>query len=330
MKKVLLIFFIFIFSSLKSFADGINVAYNIDDNYTVFTMISMDSILKHNKSKSDYTFYILHTEKGLSSWNKFQLSAFVFLKGQKIKFITVDDEKLNGIKYGKTCFVEHINPIAFARVYLVDLLPPDVNKVLYLDADTLIKLDLKSLYDIDLDGKIVGMVLDQASRLPHFKKISLNYCNSGVILFNTQLWKKRNITNKILVENKKFSYEFIEQDLFNYILKNDIKCLDSRFNHQICDYCVRTHEQSYYDKYISDSILHFITAQKPWVFNNIVSKEDIAYYKYWLKSPLVIYLPYYFSKSEMFIPENDFNFPKYVLTILKKIKRINMIYKIYF
>lgn len=330
MKKILLVFFIFIFSSLRSLAENINVAYNIDNNYAVFTMISMDSILKHNKSKSDYTFYIMHPEKGLSSWNKFQLSTFIFLKGQKIKFIPIEDDKLNGIKYEKSSFVKHINPIAFARVYLVDLLPSDVNKIVYIDADTLVKLDLKTLYDTDLNGKIVGMVLDQASHLPHFKKISPNYCNSGVILFDVNKWRNQSISKKMEISMRNNVYEFIEQDLFNFVLKKNINVLDPKFNHQVCDYCVRKFDESYYEDRLDNSIIHYIFRDKPWAFNKIVTEEDIVYYNYWLNSPFAFYIPYYFVKSEMFIPDNNFKFPKYVYTILKKIKRINMIYKVYF
>ena len=317
---------------MKCFAEDIHVAYNIDDNYATFAMISMDSILKHNKSKSDYTFYILHEENNLSSWNKFQLSTFVLLKGQSIKFLSIDKEKFKNIDYSGSWFARHIAPIAFARIYLVDLLPDSIDKVLYIDADTLVNLDLKTLFDLELDESPIAMALDHDYTASKFQKISSLYCNSGVILFDTNNWRKLNISKKIfeIYNNKSYALEFIEQDLLNYASKGIVKLIDSKYNHQICDYCPRKFDDSYYKERLDNTVIHYISPEKPWTFNKIVSDEDIVYYKFWLKSPLVIYMPYYYFKGEMFQSKVRPFLRNYIDNVRSHYSRIKTIRKIYF
>lgn len=74
------------------FAENINVAYNIDNNYVPYTLVSISSILRNNKSKSNYTFYIL--ENSITKYNKAKMFAFVKLKGQNIEFVDVNSKFL--------------------------------------------------------------------------------------------------------------------------------------------------------------------------------------------------------------------------------------------
>ena len=331
MKKVLLVLFIFIISSMKCFAEDIHVAYNIDDNYATFAMISIDSILKHNKSKSDYTFYILHEENNLSSWNKFQISTFLFLKRQNVKFIPIEKEKLSGVKY----WINYISPIAYARVLLVDLIPETVERVIYIDADTIVNLDLKTLYDVDLGDNTVAMGLDISHLNSYFRNISPNYCNSGVMLIDTKRWKKQKISEKIasVDKNTYTDYIYLEQDLLNIILKNDIKVLGIEFNYQVCDYCKKINNDIFTDDNLNlnkHSILHYILPEKPWKFDTVVTDVDILYYKYWLKSPLVIYMPYYYFKGEMFQSKVRPFLRNYIDNVRSHYSRIKTIRKIYF
>lgn len=46
------------------------------------------------------------------------------------------------------------NYSAYSRLGLGDILSDEDGKILYLDADTLIKGDISDFYDMDIDGKI--------------------------------------------------------------------------------------------------------------------------------------------------------------------------------
>lgn len=59
MKKIIaIIVFMFLFV-LPVRAENINVAFTIDNNYPIFTMLVINSILRNNTSNSDYTFYVI-------------------------------------------------------------------------------------------------------------------------------------------------------------------------------------------------------------------------------------------------------------------------------
>ncbi|KAL0362502.1 UNVERIFIED_CONTAM: putative galacturonosyltransferase 15 [Sesamum calycinum] len=98
------------------------------------------------------------------------------------------------------------------RIYLPELFP-DLNKVVFLDDDVAVQHDLTSLWDLDLDQKVVGAVVDSwcgPDCCPGRKyKDYFNFTDSiissnldpdrcgwlyGVNVFNLERWRKTNIT----------------------------------------------------------------------------------------------------------------------------------------
>ena len=70
MKKLFLIFlfFLFLINPVSAKNNKMNVLFTIDNNYAVYTLLSINSILLNNTSNSKYTFYIIETD--LSDKNK--------------------------------------------------------------------------------------------------------------------------------------------------------------------------------------------------------------------------------------------------------------------
>ena len=86
----------------------------------------------------------------------------------------------------------HITTIAaYFRLYLPNLLP-NVDKIIYLDGDTITFDDLKEMYDIKMDEYYIKGFLDigNDNLLPN----NDNYIFSGVILINLE-----NIFEKIIL-----------------------------------------------------------------------------------------------------------------------------------
>ena len=168
MKKFLIsIFCIFLFST-QAIAQKINVAFTIDNNYPIYTLLVINSILKNNTSNSDYTFYIV--ENNLSFLNKIKMKRYVEKRKQKIEFININTDKIDKGKwfYG---FSKRITSIAMVRILLPEIMPANVDRVLYLDGDILVLKDLKELYNTDMEGKAFAM----APNISDYK--SVKYCN---------------------------------------------------------------------------------------------------------------------------------------------------------
>lgn len=86
------------------------------------------------------------------------------------------------------------------KLYLDDLLPDDVERILYLDSDILVTDDLTELWNIDLKGHCAAGVIDCLGE-KYYELLGLNkdafYCNSGMILEDLKAWKQKRIGDKV-------------------------------------------------------------------------------------------------------------------------------------
>jgi len=287
-KAVMVLIFLGITAAfpLKTFAgENINVVFTIDKNYPLYTMLVINSILKHNVSKSDYTFYVINNN--LSSWDELQMKYFVKYKKQKIVFIKVDADAINKGKdiYSHTFYCPHVTSIGTVRMMIPRLLPNDVKKALYLDSDILVLKDLKELYDTDLGKYYAAMGWDNKYLyLPRGKKKGFEYFNSGVILMDLDKWRKDDISEKIIDYITSRTLILPDQDAINKILHGKIKVFDPKWNNQYCLGILFT-------KLSDTGIIHYISSRKPWILMRDRKTDNFIkiYYDYWNCSPLVIY-----------------------------------------
>ena len=297
MKKFfIIILFLCLCCTSKTNSQDIFVAYTIDNNYPIFALLSINSILKNNNDNNQYFFYII--ENNLSDKNKQKMSDYVNNRNQKIEFIHFDTDVIDN---GKILY-KHINRvtnIGLARIMLPELLPDNIQKVIYLDGDTLVTDNLSILYNIDLKNRAAGMVLN-ITPPEGLLKNKQRYYNSGVIVFNLDKWRKNKISNRMLdfindnfelfyTKNKEKAYLYPDQDLLNIILKNDIYTIATEWNNQTTPSGTLLAD--------SKGIYHYVGQNKPWDFPITNQEYYKTYYKYWNKSSLKKYKYYYFLKS---------------------------------
>jgi len=308
MKKIIIILFILLFLPFKSLAlenSTVNIAFTIDNNYPIYTLLAINSMLINNTSNADIHFYIV--ENNLTTANMNKMRKFIEKKGQKVDFINIDTNVIDkGINY--FTFSNRITPIAMARIMLPSLLPDDVEKVLYLDGDILVTGNIIELYNYDLKGYPLGMAGNNYQP-KHFLPCTAKcrkkhfYGNSGVILMDLKKWRQENISDKLLKylhANKKYFY-FIkpkgdnwdqkfflypDQDLINVVLDGRIKQLPQRWNNQVVNYELILPIRN-------KGILHYIGVVKPWSFPEYFDPANSLYMQYWEKSEFKWYKYYY-------------------------------------
>lgn len=161
-----------------------NVVYGCDNNFAEIMGISMLSLFENNKDADEINVYVL--EKAISFENKEKILCEASRFCRNVIFITSDDYIDSGMKQKRGSLS------TFARLYLSELLPHTVNKVLYLDCDVLVLGSLSDLYNTDISVSYFAGVCDCVSPL-HKKAIGLqkeeNYYNAGVLLINLGLWR---------------------------------------------------------------------------------------------------------------------------------------------
>ena len=186
-----------------------------------------------------------------------------------IRWVTADLEPFQGFSPGVWIDVfGAVSKIIFARFLIPRLFPETVSRVLYLDADLLVFGDLGALWEVDLEGAVVGAVLDAldlplkqgAPGLDGMPRVH-HYFNSGVLLIDLPRWREERISERALEYLTRHPRSpFPDQDALNVACDGLWKRLDPRWNFQ-----------NHYKTRIADmgsaerpAIVHFVTGVKPW------------------------------------------------------------------
>jgi lipopolysaccharide biosynthesis glycosyltransferase len=165
--------------------------------------------------------------------------------------------------------VAYVSKMTYARLLIPRLFPNSVSRVLYLDSDTLVLDDLTPLLETDLNGNVVGAVLDcgvdpllkRGEPLSQQVPCVRAYFNAGVLLIDLDRWREYQISEKTLEYLAKHPQSpFMDQDGLNFACDNLWKKLDSQWNFQ-------GHFQQNFLHMNSEErprIVHFVTSKKPW------------------------------------------------------------------
>lgn len=167
------------------------------------------------------------------------------------------------------------SPVQFLRFFLHEALPSSIDRVLYIDIDTLVCRSLIPLFKTDLRGCAVAAVEDldtQASckrlRIP----VSHGYFNSGVMLMQLPTWRQHNITPRLEQhavhrrEDPAF-WHYPDQDSLNVVLHDDRLPLPPEWNLYACTRWFQPRELSPARQaaLAKPGILHFTGLEKPWL-----------------------------------------------------------------
>lgn len=213
-----------------------NVLFASDDNYAPLLTIAMFSFLKSNVDEfSSINVFVL--DDGISEKNKDRISKSLSEFDYNLTYIRT--KKISEMEFKVSSFER--NNIAslttYSRLFISSLLPDTIDKILYLDCDSLIVDSFKELWDEDLSDYYCGAVLDCGNtavinRLG-FKKDE-SYYNAGVLLINLKKWREENIEDKFIefmINNQGRFYQH-DQGVINETFKNKIKTIDPKYNLQ--------------------------------------------------------------------------------------------------
>lgn len=211
-----------------------NIAYQCSQAFLNPMMVSLNSFLVNNSDIDYLNLYILSPDFNDECKNKIDelISRYDIIHSVEIVKIPDFKEKFGFIidtyngKWGQNAFI---------RLCIDNFLPDDIDRILYLDSDTIICSSLKELWDTDLNNYYAAAVCDFLGE-EYYDYFSLKkedlYCNSGVILFNVKECKKNDTIGMIrnyLQNNNGFSF-FMEQTVFNVVFKGKIKKIPYKYN----------------------------------------------------------------------------------------------------
>lgn len=235
------------------------------------------SVLKN--SKVDWNINIIY--ENLSFETKSKLNEIIKFYNSKINYIEIDKEILKKFKVGEGT---HLSSIVFARLFIPEFLKSE-EKVIYLDCDIIVLKPLEELYNMDLDEKSIGVVLDgQKDQKSSLSRLNLSldrtYFNAGVMVMDL---KKLRENGKFLKTidyclNPDRELQLNEQDALNIIFENDYMINDLIWNYTHGN----SEENSYEESEIG--IVHFTGDIKPWDCRSY-SPYKYLYWRYLNETP---------------------------------------------
>ncbi|MDR2868888.1 MAG: glycosyltransferase family 8 protein, partial [Deferribacteraceae bacterium] len=170
-----------------------------------------------------------------------------------------------------------ITKATFLR-YKIPSLLAGLDKVLYLDVDTLVNDSLDELYDTDLMDCYVGAVQE-------FYGAHIGSINAGMLLINTKLWREDGLEQKLFdITNEK---GINDQVAINRICTGKIKYLGDKYNYQYENFhtnLVTTNPEYYKFPMKNPAIIHYVGVHKPWVAKAKLP-NSWRYWKYFKMSP---------------------------------------------
>lgn len=251
----------------------IPVVFATNNGYAPYLYVALSSMMRYVNKEKQYEVFILYT--GLENRHIARLEGLE-RENVKIKCLNVKNQMAGIAIRGSV----HLTVETCYRLFIADLFP-QYSRVLYIDSDTLIQSDVADLYSCDLNGKTVGAVHDVVcSYLKNYYEEHINIkveegFNAGVIVIDTIRFREQKIKEQCIrwleedSQKEERRYVYMDQDVLNRALKDDVCFLDSAWNFQYM-YLWRLDEvyPEYQASYMEDSrrakIIHYSGEKKPW------------------------------------------------------------------
>ena len=117
-----------------------NILVTIDSNYVMPLRVMLFSLMKSNPDRK-FDIFVAHSSLTDSDFDK--LRSAVDPDRTKIHSVAVPPELLSNAPV-----LKRITKETYYRLLAIDFLPEDVDRILYIDPDTLIIGDISSFYDV--------------------------------------------------------------------------------------------------------------------------------------------------------------------------------------
>jgi lipopolysaccharide biosynthesis glycosyltransferase len=266
--------------------ETIHVALAIHDpngGYSRHSGVVMTSIFE--RTGSAVCVHILHDET-LTEKNRSFLREVAETSAQMIEFHDVSQAIGRMGRDATRSAKEKLSVGALFRLLIPEVVTAE--KVIYLDSDIVVNMDIRQLWDIPLGENSVAGALDRGRLRPYgrFSSVALEfaligcdrkaYINTGVLLLNIARIRERYELIPQSIEwyaRHAHITRHVDQDMINSCFRGDIKIIDSKFNN------CHSHDGD-----ISDNILHAVGPGKPWNGPKFNALHRL-YWKTFLKTP---------------------------------------------
>lgn len=287
-----------------------NVVVCTDANYIMPCGIMLKSLCMNNKDESISFFFVVN--ETVNQTLKKQLTEIIGeYPNKRIYFFLIDDERLEGLPIP----IKRYTKSVYYRLFLAEILPADIHKVLFMDGDIIVRHSLKPLWDTNISKVAVGVVPDMGdANMSFYNRLQYDsrkgYFNGGVLLINLDYWRNHDVLNRLLKYLKEYPERILlnDQDAMNVVLQDEKRNLHLKYNMQE-GFLYKNNDNFEWNKYgeeltealTNPSIIHYTHEIKPWFkecphpykgeflkYKDMTVWKDVSLSKYCKERPLGI------------------------------------------
>ena len=279
----------------------VHVCYAMTDKngtYSKYIGASICSLFE--RTDSWVTVHLLHDET-LTEQNREYFIELVRGYGQQIFFYDVAEECKEILAEAREIFkravdTDYYTPAALYRLLAPILLPADVKRLVYLDADTIVNMDIRKFWETFMDGHPLAAVTER-TLMSHYQKqidrsideklylfknswTDFDTCfNSGVLLMDLE--RMRNMGD-ILLPGLRFIVQheeecrFFDQDILNYFFARDFLHLPWNYN------MLQSWDRQWGKPELTEGIYHYMGRT---LRLNFMEPRDRIFYEAFVKTP---------------------------------------------
>lgn len=275
----------------------ITIVCATDNNYAPYCGIMLTSVFENNNDR-DISVFIL-VDKPLEKKQQRRFKKLSDHYGTVIRFIMVDNSFFEKFPLkGDVKNLKHWSIVTYYRLYSEELLPKDVDKVLYLDCDIIVNRPIGVLFDMDWEGYAVGGIPDMCTEWQeYYDRLGYDkdkgYFNAGVLFMNLEYWRTHDIGQKC-IDYLSTYYDRIfnnDQDVLNVITCDCKKNLPVTYNYQMqlrMPFFFNTFNERMKKDILetnSPHIIHYTAELKPWMIRYYFHPFNSEWHKYKKLSP---------------------------------------------
>lgn len=275
-------------------ARDIHVVTAADDGYAMPLAVTIRSAL--DRLAPDRRLRLMLLDGGLSDANRRRLEASWRDPRLTLQWFRPDVTLVRDLPVS-----DHISPAAYLRLLMPAMLPRDVSRVIYLDADMLVRRCLGDLWDLPQHGSpalavqdFAAPYLDAASMMPNyarsqrflaaytpvanFRELGLPadgmYFNSGLMVIDLDQWRCDHYADHVL-DCLRVHREHVlwwDQYALNVVLAGKWRPLDRRWNQGAHIYAYPSWRESPFERdefqrlRTEPWIVHYCSPTKPWQY----------------------------------------------------------------
>ena len=247
-----------------------NLLFAVEKGYLDPLKVCLRSILRFSEN-GGYQIYILHSDLTKAEEEEFQQ----LFEQNEVTFHFIE---INPDVFAAFPESDRYPKQIYYRIFAASFLPKELDRILYLDADTLVINSLHELYEMNFEGNYflacthVQEFLSKVNRIRLSISQPVPYINTGVMLMNLEALREiQNIKEVLEYVNKKKEVLLLpDQDIITALYGEQIKLLPSEI-YNLSDRILAFHNANVRNTKIdvdwvreNTVILHYCGRRKPW------------------------------------------------------------------